>query len=255
MAQHARRRTVSQYPRDAARDQPGPGGEVLPAQRAGTLPYRPRRRGATTLREPRKRYWRERSAAASRPVHPTSRPSDPVSGYGAATDPWSRWSRPGMSCVDSSPATTTPLQREAVWSPWSSQQIRAGSPWKTTRRLARAVPTSPGARHPRPLPGPPEPAQCCPPGHRKALPSETARYPRGTTPRARRHETGILEPSRAATSRGLSTQRVAEADTSTPGVPEPAHGPCRARVFTAGYRRAVPWPDPPGWPSRLRAGG
>ena len=70
------------------------------------------------------------SAIASEPSSIAS-----VSRYGEATDPASRWSRPITIGALSSPEATISLNfRPARWrSPYPSQQMRAGRPWKATR--------------------------------------------------------------------------------------------------------------------------
>jgi G:T/U-mismatch repair DNA glycosylase len=62
-----------------------------------------------------------------------------VSRYGEATEPESRWSRPITIGALISPEATISLKRSpaASRSPWPSQQIRAGSPWKATLSSAR----------------------------------------------------------------------------------------------------------------------
>ena len=67
---------------------------------------------------------------------PSRMPS--VSRLGEATDPVSRWSRPITRGAATLPCRTSQLNRSPISarSPYSSQQIRAGSPWKRTRSLA-----------------------------------------------------------------------------------------------------------------------
>lgn len=76
------------------------------------------------------------SAMAS---EPSAIPS--VSRYGLATLPVSRWSRPITTGAESSPEATMSLNRTPALSrsPWPSQQIRAGRPWKATRSPASLI--------------------------------------------------------------------------------------------------------------------
>ena len=69
------------------------------------------------------------SAMASEPSFIPS-----VSRLGEATDPVSRWSRPITIGAATLPFRTSQLNRRPISarSPYSSQQIRAGSPWKWT---------------------------------------------------------------------------------------------------------------------------
>ncbi len=80
-----------------------------------------------------------RSAQSAIASDPSSIAS--VSRYGEATEPQSRWSRPMTTGALSSPEATISLKRRpARWrSPYPSQQIRAGSPWNSTRSAAMVI--------------------------------------------------------------------------------------------------------------------
>ena len=64
-----------------------------------------------------------------------------VSRLGEATDPVSRWSRPMTIGAFTLPCFTSQLKRRpsSARSPYSSQQIRAGRPWKWTFSRAWAI--------------------------------------------------------------------------------------------------------------------
>ena len=75
------------------------------------------------------------SAIASEPSSMAS-----VSRNGDATEPVSRWSRPITTGADTSPSRTSRLNSSPALarSPWPSQQMREGSPWKAIRSGAIA---------------------------------------------------------------------------------------------------------------------